>query len=361
MRYVTLAISLAIPALLLIVGCNTEPTSAPQSTTGTMTEQSIAPDVATILEERSDATWPGSELHSFNDWPDYLPSPFDTSYDIYAVTMIWGTLYNSATPTTEPVVWDGRLNSNFEGFVDVARGIQFEPGQDSIVPHDAPIFVQWVSSTLNDFDGVSCFVFFKRGIQYFAPPKVSFETAPFSVDIPVEELHDFTEFYRVDEHSGVIIHSHEIPHNACPGGLLGGRWVQETNDRTSGYFYGHWMDANGEPVGYLNGTFWKEPNANVGELEGSVSGLFTDEVIATLEGTWYFDDYRLCPLCGSSHGVFEATFATENSNLAGTIEGTFGDYSLPPDETDLPFSGSWQYDCSINQFVIDRSGANTTR
>jgi hypothetical protein len=67
-----------------------------------------------------------------------------------------------------------------------------------------------------------------------------------------------------------------------------------------------------------------------------------------MEGYWFYDDMRMCPMCGEGHGVFYGTFEDQmGSNRAGTIFGEFGDYSLPPDDIEMPYRGFWQYNCPV--------------
>ncbi|MCB2230831.1 hypothetical protein KQH82_08970 [bacterium] len=293
--------------------------------------------------------YPSYDAIDMYDWPDYLPSVHDTSYDIYAVTLVWGHTFNTAEPNPDTTDWTGTLRINFEGFAEAFEAISFEPGVDSIIPVDAPVWVPWISETHgDDFDGVTVIVFYKRGIYYFAAPTLSIETGPFSTNLYVEELASLTRFYQVNEHNGVIIHSHRLPlDNFCQRGTIVGKWVQESNDRQQGSITAVWTSRNGTPQGHVFGSF-SATAAGERTFTGWVTGIHTDNIIAYLAGDWWFDDSRMCPLCGSSHGLFSGTFAwADGSGNGGTLRGEFGSFELPPDETELPMSGEWKVDCTL--------------
>lgn len=338
--------------VLSVLSCNGErspagPTASPD--TGSSVNSSVQPFL--------DPAYPSLESLYIYDWPEYLPSVHDTSYDIYALTVIWGYTFNTGTPNPDTTDWSGTLHINFEGFAEVLAPIGFEPGVDSIIPVNAPVWFPWISTTTgDDFDGYTCVVFFKRGNAYFDAPRVTIEMAPFSTEIYVEELASLTEFHQVDAHNGVIIHSHELPLDTfCPRGTIVGRWLQNSNDRGNGTFEAVWGSRDGTPLGYLLGTF-STTAANGRTFSGWVTGWFTDHIIAWVDGTWWFDDYRMCPLCGESHGVFEGTFEfADGSGEGGTLKGTFGDFNLPPEQTDLPMTGVWRVDCPMATH-LDRLG-----
>ncbi|UCD94775.1 MAG: hypothetical protein JSU69_01610, partial [Candidatus Zixiibacteriota bacterium] len=178
-----------------------------------------------------------------------------------------------------------------------------------------------------------------------APPTLKFETIPITLQFRFHQLVKLDAFYQIPGVGGVAVHARRIWQNACPGGLIEGRWLKDGSWVTSGRFDGWWMDHTGNRIGYLNGTYWKDNNARIGELRGEVSGLITDEVIAELKGFWYYDDYRLCPMCGAGHGVFYGTFVYLSDNKRGRFIGEFGDYSFPPNDIEMPMHGIWYFEC----------------
>ena len=137
--------------------------------------------------------------------------------------------------------------------------------------------------------------------------------------------------------------------------MMRGKWIKESSFDDHGRFEGMWLSQNGIPLGYLNGRYWTTDD---GEqlIDGSVSGLYTDQIIANLRGHWHYDDPRMCPMCGVGHGKFAGRIYLTNSNAAGEFRGEFGDWSLPPDDLVMPFSGGWRMHCpDIGQANTDTS------
>lgn len=346
--------TLLLIAALLVAGlsCSGDRTSVAPEPAGTGLPGERSHVSAGVLPYVG-SEFPSDAALSSYDWPEYLPSLYDTSYDIYALTLVWGYTYNGAAYNPDTTDWTGTLHTNFEGYVEVFSAISFEPGIDSVIPVDAPVWAPWISKTTgDDFDGLTFIVFFKRGLEYFDAPRVTIETVPFATEILVAELASLTAFTRIDEYNGVIVHSHRLPlANICPRGTIVGRWVQDPNNRGNGTISAVWGSREGVPLGHVIGSF---ATANDGSrtLSGWVTGIYTDQIIAWLEGSWWYDDYRECALCGESHGAFDGTFEwADGSGMGGRIAGSFGDFTLPPSETDLPLIGIWKADCTMHNNV----------
>jgi hypothetical protein len=259
-------------------------------------------------------------------------------------------MFNTSSVNIDTVDWSGTLTvHNGEGYVFVRCMIDFEPGEDSVLFHDNPMFAIWVSKTYMDFDGLSFLVFMKwRNINSdYLAQSLWYETEYFNLQFSIHQLAYMTVYHSVENVGGVLIHSRRIWQNTCPGGLIQGTWIKSGNFTDSGSFEGYWADHLGEPIGYLNGIYWRD-NVNdvyAGQLIGSVSGIVTDQVIAELTGHWVYDDPRMCPMCGEGHGLFWGTFTNVSDSGWGRFEGEFGDYSLPPDDIEMPMSGIWYYQC----------------
>jgi len=131
----------------------------------------------------------------------------------------------------------------------------------------------------------------------------------------------------------------------CNCGKLAGTWTRDNLAGLTGSLDGFWITRTGDTIGHFGGTFWRTTDG-IGKFSGEISGYVTDEVWGDFDGNWVYDDYRMCPLCGSSHGKFQGHFRIFNSDEMGIIKGEFGDYSLPPDENQLPLSGKWIQYCS---------------
>jgi len=276
-----------------------------------------------------------------------IPDLTDNSYDIYAVTIVWGWPFpqiNSPIDPAEPTVWDGTLSMNAVGVVDINKTISFEEAQDSVLPHSIPSAVSWGATTDGDFDGFCAYVFYKKGIEYFVAPELTFTTGPFTVSYDFGQLEDFTALYQVDNTNFVVVRARKIWTYPCPRGFLEGTWIKDTVLSDSGRFEGLWIQKNSDTLGYYSGRFQRNDDGT-GEFTGSVSGYFTDQVIAEFSGNWTYDDPRMCPLCGEGHGLFWGTYRYLDRTGTGTMRGVFGDYSLPPNDIEMPMKGYWRDDC----------------
>jgi hypothetical protein len=265
-------------------------------------------------------------------------------YDVYALVYLWGRLTNADVGPSTTTDWTGMLTTTAAGHLRPTIGLFFEEGQDSLVPTNANIHIAWVSFTENDFDGVAGLLFVDRDAAYVTPPTLIFDTEPFYLELPISVLDLFYGFYRVDNANGVAVHTRRIFSNDCPGGFLDGEWVRDDIGGMTGSFHGLWLDQDGSPVGYFNGQFWTESNGER-RFSGQLSGYYSDEVIADLFGYWAYDDPRLCPICGSSHGWFRGRYVHLDNTISGTIKGVFGDYIQPPEENHLPLTGVWRQTC----------------
>ena len=337
-----------------LVGCGDQPTR-PQPSFMTPQAQVVPTDVQKVLDRctlSEEGLTSDPSLAAIN--PLSPATGPDTSYDVYAVTILWGTLLNAGTPPIPPTDWTGRLWVNGVARVDVRYTIAFEPGQDSLAPPDMPSAAAWVSQTTADFDGICALVFLKRGITYITPPMLTFETNPFTVSLPFEKLEKLAAFYRVDNINGVAIMARKVSYNACPGGLIKGEWVKEDVAGSKGTFNGIWVDRWGNPVGVMAGRFWTNEDG-YGEFAGYLSGVMLTVIIAEFKGTWQYDDHRMCPICGSGHGRFLGSFRYMNENVSGEMRGEFGDFSLPVDQLKMPLIGVWRRNCPYTDITDDNS------
>jgi hypothetical protein len=326
--------------LLVLSGCSGQPTSPDRSDSVPTILHQVPAEVQKLIDDfapADDGTPPRSKV----TYLDPIPSELTDNCDLFCVTFLWGDLFSdSFSPDTTD--WSGTLWVNGEAVVHVRYMIDFEPGQDSVLIHNNPSFAAWLSYTSADFDGLNFLVFLKRDIVYITPPVLTFETAPITLEFDFQQLIKLDAYYQVDNSSGVAVHARKIWPNACQSGSMEGRWIKETNDQSQGYFHGFWKDRWGTPIGYMSGIFWMDDDG-MGQFIGSVSGLVTDQVIAEFKGVWFFDDPRLCPICGDDHGFFIGKY-TYIEGGTGRMKGEFG-YPPSPDMTDLPYYGIWHDDC----------------
>lgn len=340
--------------LILALGCGKQATT-PEDTNNSEDNYLTVPlpdgylpgaDMPGVLE-------PILEKHKFPgggaddlDWitPTLMPPDVnDSKYDVYVVTMLWGSFFD-AHSNSELTDWSGSLSVNGEAVIDVKYVIDFEPGQDSLIPVDANWHAVWISRTHNDFDGLSVFVFLRNDVVYITAPLLTFETKAITLKFDFGQLNHFERFYRVDDYNGVLIHSRRIWHEDCPNGFLFGSWIKGEFGSGEGAIRGIWQNSDMDSVGLLSGRFW-HGDEMYGKFQASVSGLVTDQVIAELHGVWHYDDMRMCPMCGEGHGKFYGIFHNLINDHWGRVRGTFGDYSVPPDDAVMPFEGRWRKFC----------------
>jgi len=328
---------------LIGAGCSRQPTRPEPLATVNPDSQPVPDEVQKLLDlEAIDPDLGVLDAQSpTGDWPTLS----DTSYDVYAVTFLWGTFFPPTTETPPPPTdWSGKLAINAEGFIGVHDKIDFEPDEDAVIDEDIPNMAAWRSMTSNDFDGLSFLIFVKRGNLYFAAPMLMFETAPINLNFTLDRLEKLDAFFQVAPWSGVAVHARKLRPHHCPHGVLGGRWIKENDTGSEGHFEGMWIGADGRPIGPLAGRFWTTEDGKH-LLEGVVSEGMTAHVIIYLEGTWEYDDHRMCMVCGAGHGKFIGRFKLADGDGGGKFGGEFGDWSLWPDDANMPFAGRWRADC----------------
>lgn len=337
--------------LLVSLSCNRDNQSpvAPDNSSA-IVEQPLPTEMQAMLDRYGSTSFPEAnqlpEVVAFEP-PTAMPPLTDTSYDAYVVTILWGRLGNlQPTPTPGETVWDGHALINAVGRLEVCQTISFDPNQDAIVPDNNELEVVWQSKTASlDFDGLVLWVMVKRGVVYIQPPTFSIETAPFSLTLPIERLARYQAFFRVDNQNGVIIQAKRVFPRLCPDGLMFGDWIRAVESLDSGSINGRWYVANSVPGGTIDGLFRWETD------HGEMNGMFLDvngDPMAYFEGTWQFDDPRMCPTCGRDAGWFRGVLRNTNNELIGKYLGRFGDLTAPPPpggQLALKFAGRWWFDC----------------
>ncbi|UCD16550.1 MAG: hypothetical protein JSV44_08775, partial [Candidatus Zixiibacteriota bacterium] len=327
---------LTLGLLGLLIGCGEKVVRPDLPETGSI-DSSAMPDNVKELMSQYDYEF---DETAYQEWLSNLgPDAADDTgkYDIYSVIFLWGDLFNAADMSLDETDWSGTLFMNAVGDIQVRFIIDFEPGEDSLLPVSASTSVGWISYTAADRDGLNFVVAIRNDIQYFAAPYLTFETDVITLSFYFGQLEYLDAFYQTGPNSGVAVHAHRIWQNSCPGGLVSGRWIKSGSNTGSGCFTGFWFDLEGDTVGIMTGIF--QPDSNDyggGYFSGSVSGLYTDVVLLEFEGTWHYDDPRMCPVCGKGHGIFQGTFVDLTDQRTGILAGEFGDWSLPPNDIDMP-------------------------
>lgn len=337
-----------IITLVGLAGCDSRTTSPSVSGGSDGAENPLAAPIPggaqEILDRHTDiadASWKAHELAP----EDFgLAGDPDSLYNVYSVTFLWGPLANVGGSSQPPLNWSGQLSASVPSAMHVRALIDFDPGQDSLLPRDNKFILKWVSVTVGDFDGMSVLIFVPKDFMVTVIPELFFDTEALRLQWPFSELEKFEAFYPVDNSNGLIIHARQLHPPFCARGKMEGKWIKSNSFDDHGRFEGFWLNGKGNRLGYLNGRYFTTPD-NERILEGSVSGLITDQVIAHLRGTWFYDDMRLCPMCGVGHGRFMGRIKMLNSDAKGFFQGEFGDLSLPPDDLVMPFSGVWKLGC----------------
>lgn len=330
--------------VLLFSGCAEKQEAIVDSGTNQQSASEMPAEVKSLLDQYS--------IPDEVDLPEIVASPpnFDFSsindsmYDVYMVAFLWGKLVPFGPPASTPTDWSGSLSVNGPSIVRVVSPVEFERGQDSLIPDDQPSAVNWVSFTDGRFDGIVCLVLYDKVTPTLVPQVLTFGTPPITLQFDFSQLERFYAFYQVDLVNSVAVVAHKIRLHHCREGFFKGVWQKSDSSEYRGIFRGHWLNQSEDTLGVVNGHFWTNDNG-VGMLEGHISGINTGEVIAELQGLWIYDDYRMCPTCGTGHGQMRGHFRTIDGNEHGYFRGAFGDYDMPAGERTMPLRGRWQLDC----------------
>ena len=330
--------------LLLITGCSDSPTTSPEPTSPTVSNElpSAALEMVRVYGAQDD----GSLTVEMADLTERDLATFlaDTSFDVYAVTLVWGSLYltDPPVPVNQTMDWSGGAGVNGVGKMGVAHTLSFELGEDSLVPTNDPVSIAWHSATMNDIDGIVCYIAMKRGIVYITPPMFSVKTQPVSFEVPVETLARFQAFYPAGLTAGMAIHARKLHLNICPRGVIEGEWIRSDSGDMQGRFAGKWMTADRMHIGYVRGHFRGGETRNL--FEGDYTDL-NDSLLGHMRGRWAYTDYAMCPTCGTRFGIFSGEVVDLEGNVIGELKGEFGRLDLPTSPRSLPLRGVWRFYC----------------
>ena len=329
---------------LILASCNnqTAPPNAPQPDI-TLTQQ-VPEQAQRLLDGRLESaadSWAVVELEAGGAGGF---AGIDSLYDVFVITFLWGSFSPEGIQPPLIADWSGTLTSSVAAAINVRATIDFEHGQDSLIATDDSTRLAWVSVAEQDFDGFNLILFVRNDMAITVLPELFFESNAIDLKWTFAELEHLTKFYPIGGFSGLVINSRRLHPDRCPRGFMKGRWLKAGSFDGNGSFEGKWLNRAGIEVGYLNGIWWTTDDGQQ-LLEGSVSGLETDEVIAELTGRWSYDDMRMCPVCGVGHGRFHGRVRMLSSGVVGEFKGEFGDFSLPPNDLSMPFYGRWKFDC----------------
>ncbi|MCM2272377.1 MAG: hypothetical protein NDJ18_07480 [candidate division Zixibacteria bacterium] len=331
-------------AFLVLAGCGDSPTDPTAANSSPISNElpTAALDLVRVYGAQDDGTMTIESADLAGR--DLAALLADTSFDVYAVTLIWGSLHlaDLPVPTTVTIDWSGGASVNGVGKMGVVQTLSFEPGQDSLVETNDPVSIAWHSVTTNDLDALICYVAMKRGIVYVVPPMFGVRTLPVSFEVPVETLTRFQAFYPVGNMAGMAIHARKLRPNICPEGTIEGEWVRSDSSDMQGRFSGKWLTADARHIGYVRGRFWVDNASNL--FEGELTNL-ADSVIGHVKGRWSYMDPAMCPLCGTRFGIFAGEIIDLDRNPIGGLKGEFGRLDLTTSPRVLALRGHWRMNC----------------
>jgi hypothetical protein len=342
---------LSVIALLFVVaiGCSDRQNSPTTSNQPVPTQQQMPVGIQSLIDQNTpgnDGSWPATLI----DPSLIVPDSMDTNFQVYLMTFLWGNIDSSSSGAV-PTDWSGSVSFTGSGLLAPTRIISFERGQDSLLPRTSPVVISWVSKTLRDFDGLSMLLFVRRNSPLTVIPQVQFNTAPISVKFDTAQLKDLNAFYRIDDNNGLAVHSHRLFHPFCPHGVVAGQWIRSDTSAFAGTIKARWLDADGNPIGVLDGLFWKDANA-APQFKGRIITAST-RPFGTVSGVWTYDDPRMCPMCGEGHGRLVGRINAPGGALIGMLSGQFGNPTIPTPRA-LPMSGIWRLDCNRDEDVSIR-------
>jgi hypothetical protein len=273
----------------------------------------------------------------------------DTSYDVYAVTTIWGS-FDATTADVAPAItmdWSGSMTMTGCGVLGLINTISFEPDQDYLLPTLMLwTSIAWHSETSNDVDGLVCYVAVSHDCPLTVMPQLTIQTIPIALTYPAEKLADLNEYYPVSNTAGILVYSRKLTGHLCKRGVMQGSWVRGDASHSFGTFEGTWAiinTANTDPslTGKLRGEFWAGDTLNsfTGEWYGP-----NDARPGTIAGEWIYTDPTDCALCGTQYGIFKGLIFAPNGDQIGVLEGEFGHLEIPSPNK-LEFKGTFALRC----------------
>jgi len=269
----------------------------------------------------------------------------DPEAGLYHLRIVWGQLRFDST-MTNPTDWSGSLSIT-RGVEIIRRVINFELGQDYIVPRTDRKLIEWVSHTTVYNDGIAVDLFVPAAESVLdstkvevvdsagntviiivvdttwpkvEPVTVSFSTGPYSTTFDLDELISLDTIVFLEDSKAVAFHALKLDRFPCPRGFLAGRWGFD--DSSNGRFRGVWLNRAGRVVGYIKGHFGQRDNDEkvfFGKLV-SREGHFQ----AFIRGHWAFGDTSLIVASSTpTGGLFRGQIFSEDRLQIGYLAGHF--------------------------------------
>ena len=291
----------------------------------------------------------------------------DPQAGLYHLRIVWGQLRFDSS-VTNPTDWSGSLSIT-RGAVIIRRVINFELGQDYVVPRTDRKLIEWVSQTTVHNDGIAVdllvppvkpvldttevevtdsagniviIIVVDTTWPQVEPVTVSFNTGPYSTTFDLEELVSLDTIVFLEDSNAVAFHALKLDRFPCPRGFLAGRWGFA--DSTSGLFRGVWLNRAGLVVGYTRGHFGQRDNGQKVFFGKWVSrdGRFE----GFIKGHWELDDISLtADSSARASGLFRGQIFSETRHQIGYLGGHFGTAESESDAIGGFFQGRWKIIC----------------
>ena len=296
----------------------------------------------------------------------------DPQAGLYHLRIVWGQLRFDSS-MTNPTDWSGSLSIT-RGAEIIRRVINFELGQDYIVPRSDRKLIEWVSQTTLHNDGIAVdllvppvkpvldtteievtdsagntviIIVVDTTWPVVEPVTVSFNTGPYSTTFDLDELVSLDTIVFLEDSNAVAFHAFKLDGLPCPRGFLAGRWGFD--DSTSGLFTGVWLNRAGLVVGYSRGHFGQRENGEkvfFGKWvsrEGRFEGF--------IKGHWEFDDISMTvDSSAATSGYFRGQIFSEERLQIGYLAGHFGSVESENDAIGGFLQGRWKISCSDESF-----------
>lgn len=131
----------------------------------------------------------------------------------------------------------------------------------------------------------------------------------------------------------------------CAKGRIDGLWIKHDGTEFEGHIEAAWTGTGGDTIGMVYGRFWIDSADGAYRFDATVSGQVLPVVLYEMSGTWRFNDPRMCPMCGTSQGLFSGRWIDSRTGRRGRLSGDWGDMLLPFQERKMPLSGMWSAPC----------------
>ena len=270
------------------------------------------------------------------------PDPSTVRHARISFTAVWGKLRPDPN-VTRRTDWTGGLVARGAAIGQV-RTIRFERN-DHLLPRQSRDAVRWVSVTGPHHDGISTVIHVpvtlnSAGGVVSTGGAVRLQTAPFAITIPLRDLADYRQVFRVGDNA-VAINAFLIRPNDCPTGQMRGRW-SPANDDGVGHFIGRWMSDDGRLHGHLRGRYGVRANGDqvwAAKIIGP-GGNF----IGRMRGTW-------------DAGQYQGRYVTRNGGH-GSVRGR---YANDPNNPGGVFMGRWAKHCTDRPTTMPEAPEEGTR